>query len=230
MGANSTHIALFKILFVLLSPLEYCSNKLYSSTNWGNFSKVQEINQVREPKICNLIRGRNKKDATKYISEYIYAILSLMSAPFHLVLHLCRLTISPSDLYNLFRLFFLTSTAFFLSAWDFVAATAPFFWTAATDAPTAASVTGATVFWSCSVSPGPLDAVDEVNGAGCNVSALPLWTGLGWSTFRAVVDSDIAPVLHFGFLRAWIPVYNLREEKKKKKKQGIWYSNHHQFS
>lgn len=29
---------------------------------------------------------------------------------------------------------------------------------------------------------------------------------LVWPTFRAVVDSEIAPVLNFGFGLAWIPV------------------------
>jgi hypothetical protein len=55
--------------------------------------------------------------------------------------------------------------------------------------------------------PSALDAA-EVGIAGGIDGAFSLGAVLDLSTFRAVVDSDIAPVLDL-FLRAWMPVYNL---------------------
>ena len=57
--------------------------------------------------------------------------------------------------------------------------------------------------------PNALDAV-EVDTAGGIDGVFSLEAVLDLSTFRAVVDSDIAPVLDlFLGLRAWMPVYNL---------------------
>ena len=125
----------------------------------------------------------------------------------------------PSYIYNLFKLFFRASTTF-RSAGALAATATPFFWTAATATPAAASVTGPTVFWSCSVNPVPLDAVGK--GA-AGKGTLTLWSALlVWFTLRAVVDSDIAPVLDFGFLSAWIPVYNLRKERHERLQANHW--------
>ena len=58
--------------------------------------------------------------------------------------------------------------------------------------------------------PNALDAV-EVDTAGGIDGVFSLEAVLDLSTFRAVVDSDIAPVLDlFLGLRAWMPVYNLQ--------------------
>lgn len=55
----------------------------------------------------------------------------------------------------------------------------------------------------------PLVAVVAVSGDGDvngNAAAATGGAELVWSTFRAVVDSEIAPDLNFGFGLAWIPV------------------------
>jgi hypothetical protein len=56
--------------------------------------------------------------------------------------------------------------------------------------------------------PSALDAAEVGIAGGIDDGALSLGAVLDLSTFRAVVDSDIAPVLDL-FLRAWMPVYNL---------------------
>lgn len=67
----------------------------------------------------------------------------------------------------------------------------------------------------CSVPFALADVVEGANGDGCGKAALGaalFWSallcaeGLLWSTFSAVVDSEIAPVLNLGFGFAWIPV------------------------
>jgi hypothetical protein len=57
--------------------------------------------------------------------------------------------------------------------------------------------------------PNALDAVEVDTASGID-GVFSLEAVLDLSTFRAVVDSDIAPVLDlFLGLRAWMPVYNL---------------------
>lgn len=66
----------------------------------------------------------------------------------------------------------------------------------------------------------PLIATAEFAEVDCNGNEAPREAffssvvrteGLLWSTFKAVVDSDIAPVLGLAFALAWIPVYSLNE-------------------
>lgn len=57
--------------------------------------------------------------------------------------------------------------------------------------------------------PNALDAVEVDTAVGID-GVFSLEAALELSTFRAVVDSDIAPVLDlFLSLRAWMPVYSL---------------------
>ena len=117
--------------------------------------------------------------------------------------------------YNLFRLFFLASI-FFLSARTIVK---PSFLRAVPAIPTRAvpltpvSVVGAVDCCSWLLLPF-VAVVDRASGDG-NDNAAPLaaffWSTLrtevlDWSTFNAVVDSQIAPDLNLGFGFAWIPV------------------------
>ena len=81
----------------------------------------------------------------------------------------------------------------------------------AVDPPTPVSVRAAAA--ACSA-PFPLAAIVEVAiGANGNAAlgAVLFWSALSteafvWSTFSAVVDSEMAPVLNLGFGFAWIPV------------------------
>lgn len=86
---------------------------------------------------------------------------------------------------------------------------------ATVDPLTPVSVAGAMT--ACCSFPFPLvDVVEGANGDGHgNGNATPgvvlFWSALRtevlvWSTFRAVVDSEIAPDLNLGFGLAWIPV------------------------
>lgn len=86
---------------------------------------------------------------------------------------------------------------------------------ATVDPLTPVSVAGAMA--ACCSFPFPLvDVVEGANGDGHgNGNAAPgvvlFWSALRtevlvWSTFRAVVDSEIAPDLNLGFGLAWIPV------------------------
>ena len=119
--------------------------------------------------------------------------------------------------YNLFKLFFLASI-FFLSAWAFAKPTS-FFWVLATaaaaavDPLTPVSVVGAMA--ACCSCPFPrVEIVEGASGDGNGNAALGavlFWSALRtevlvWSTFSAVVDSEIAPDLNLGFGLAWIPV------------------------
>lgn len=129
------------------------------------------------------------------------------------------LIISIQWFYNLFRLFFLASI-FFLSATTFVV---PSFLRAVAVVPpaipttavplTPVSVVGTIDCCSWLLPPFP-DVVERTSGDS-NGSAAPLaaffWSTLtaevlDWSTFNAVVDSQIAPDLNLGFGLAWIPV------------------------
>ena len=120
----------------------------------------------------------------------------------------CLSCLSPAlcFAYNRFKLFFLAST-FFLSTGAF-AARCPSFLGNAADVPTAGS---AGEFWSCEFEPGTLVAAVAHNAVGAD-AALPHRFVLDWSTFTAVVDSEIVPLLGLllGF-RAWMLVYNLHK-------------------
>lgn len=106
-------------------------------------------------------------------------------------------------IYNLFKLFFLASV-FLLSVWTFAATKPSFFGIAS--APAAPSAGGGRTFWSWPFGPGILEGgVDGAESRGI----LPPETMFDWSTFRAVVDSEM-PAWHLGLgLSAWIAVYNL---------------------
>jgi hypothetical protein len=111
--------------------------------------------------------------------------------------------------YNLFKLFF-RAFIFFLST-GILEAIGPSFLRAA-DAPTAGSETVS--FWSCKFVPNALVGAEDVDNAvvGTADGAFSLKEALDWSTFRAVVDSEIAPLLDLFLGLAWIPVYNLYTE------------------
>jgi hypothetical protein len=77
----------------------------------------------------------------------------------------------------------------------------------AADVPTAGSL-GA--FWSCEFEPSTLVAAAVAhNAVGADGAVSPRFV-LDWSTFTAVVDSEILPLLGLLLgLRAWMLVYNL---------------------
>jgi hypothetical protein len=76
----------------------------------------------------------------------------------------------------------------------------------ATDVPTAGS---AGEFWSCEFEPGNLVTEVAHNAVGADGSVSQRFL-LDWSTFTAVVDSEIVPLLGLLLgLRAWMLVYNL---------------------
>jgi len=122
--------------------------------------------------------------------------------------------------HNLFKLFFLASS-FFLSAWALAVPMSLFCgaWAAETTAAAEEtladdSVRTPTTAWSWLV---PLAPVVEGNDSGGKAApdGMVLLSALStevfvWSTFRAVVDSVIAPLLNFGFGFAWIPVKSLQ--------------------
>lgn len=132
-------------------------------------------------------------------------------------------TIFPSKLHNLFRLFFLASI-FFFSAWAFV--NPPSFFSVvvvatvdAAEPPTPVSTAAATTDgWSwplplaVTVKGTSMDGDGDGDGSGkAAPGPMIFWSALSadvldWSTFSAVVDSEIAPVLNLGFGLAWIPV------------------------
>ena len=68
----------------------------------------------------------------------------------------------------------------------------------ATLADPAAAATGTLAICSVAVITLLMSATEEGIAPGVSL--------LGWPTFRAVVDSEIAPVLNLGFGLAWIPV------------------------
>ena len=107
--------------------------------------------------------------------------------------------------HSLLKLFFLAST-FFLSACTLAKPASLFCVVVTTLAePAAAKELLATSCWSWPlvvVVTLLMSATEEgIAEAAPGVSLL-----LVWPTFRAVVDSEIAPVLNLGFGLAWIPV------------------------
>lgn len=132
-------------------------------------------------------------------------------------------TIFPLKLHNLFRLFFLASN-FFFSARALV--NPPSFFSVvviatvdAADPPTPVSTAAATTDgWSwplplaVTVKGTSMDGDGDGDGSGkAAPGPMIFWSALSadvldWSTFSAVVDSEIAPVLNLGFGLAWIPV------------------------